>query len=510
MSRADHGRLAKNTVFLYVRLILTLGVSLFTSREVLGILGIEDYGIYSVVAGAITMLSFLNGAMTTGTQRFLSFELGAGRKQELRDVFDAAVLLHLGIALIVLVLAETVGLWLLMEVLTIPTERRAAAHWVFQLALFAFIINIIQVPFVATVIANEKMGLYAHLSILESVVKLISVYILMFTDGDKLIIYGFLNAASCVLIALIYRHVCRLRFPECRGSLRINSPKLREMSSFLGWNTFSHVAVAAGVQGVNVLLNVFFGPAINAARGVAMLASDSIKQFASAFQVASAPQITKTFSAGELDEQSRLILFACKSTLFLLLMLALPVVFEAEGVLEIWLRTPPPDSALFLRLILLDALICTSANPMYYAIMATGEIRRYQLSSALINLGNFVLSWGLLANGFPAYTVFCVLMFISILMLCLRLWFLRQKISFSIMGYIRKVIFPGVRVIVVGAILPILAVMTLDAGLLRLLLTCVASFVGTALAIYLLGLDAQERVFVRGWIAGRVQRLRER
>ena len=508
MSQANHRKLARNTAFLYLRLILTLGISLFTSREVLGILGIEDYGIYSVVAGAIMMLSFLNGAMTAGTQRFLPFELGSGRKNELLDVFNAAAILHYAIAAVVLVLSETVGLWLLTNVLTIPPERRIAAHWVFQLALLTFIVNIVQVPFVATVIANEKMELYAKLSVLESIAKLVNVYILMFIGIDKLIMYGALNAVTSILIAVTYRHICRKRFPECRGTLTTTSPRLREMSAFLGWNTFSHVAVAAGVQGVNVLLNVFFGPAVNAARGVAMLASDSIRQFASAFQVASAPQITKTFSAGEFSEQSRLILFACKSTLFLLLLLSFPVIFEADSVLKMWLRTPPPDSPLFLRLILFDALICTSANPMYYAIMATGEIRRYQVSSALINLGNFGVSWTLLSLGLPAYTVFCVLIFVSILMLCLRLWFLRRKVGFSVREYVSKVIVPGAQVIVVGAILPTLVLMSFAEGFLRLTLTCIASFFGTAFAIYMLGLDAQERAFLRLRLRAQVRRLR--
>lgn len=508
MSQANHGALAKNTVFLYFRLVLTLGISLFTSRQVLAVLGIEDYGIYNVVAGAIVMLSFLNGAMTTSTQRFLSIELGSGRRDGLGQVFGTAVLLHLGVAVVVLLLAETVGLWLLRDVLTIPDARVPAARWVFQFALLSFLLNIIQVPYTAAVVANERMDLFAYLGILDALVKLVNVYILIFVDVDKLVLYGLLNVSASLVITFVYMSICRNRFPECRAPIRLFTPKLKEMFAFVGWNAFSHVAVAAGVYGVNILLNVFFGPVVNAARGIAMLASDTIKQFANAFQVASAPQITKTYASGERDQQRTLVLFACKSTFFLLFLLALPVFMEADRLLRVWLGEPPPDAALFLRLILCDALICTSANPMYYAIMAAGNIGKYQLIGGMINLTNFGVSWILLKNGLPAYSVFCVLIGISFMMLCLRLWFLKRRIEFSVRQYVSKVMIPGVRVLSASIVVPTLLVTNMEDSSIRLALVFIACFLGALLAIYFFGLDQRERSFLRSRIKDRLMKAR--
>lgn len=508
MSQANHGRLAKNTLFLYFRLFLTLAILLYTSRQVLAVLGIEDYGIYNVVAGAIVMLSFLNGAMTTGTQRFLSFELGSGHPDEVRNVFSAAFVLHVAIAAVVLVLAETAGLWLLNNALTIPEGRREAANWVFQFAVLSFIINIVQVPYMATVVAHEKMGIYAYLSVLEVTIKLGNVYILMLVSADKLILYGILNACASFIMIIVYVKICRSRFAECRVAVHSSLGKVREMSAFLGWNALSHVAVAAGVQGVNILLNVFYGPAVNAARGVALLASESIKQFANAFQVAAAPQITKTYSSGEFEQQKSLVLFACKSTFFLLFLVAFPIFLEAETVLGLWLREPPPDAALFLRLILCDALICTSANPMYYAIMATGDIKKYQLFGATINLLNFALCWILLKGGAPAYSVFCVLIIVSMLMLALRLGFLRRKIAFSSREYFHAVVVPGVRVLVVSALVPVGVVLHLSQGLPRFIVVSLLSLGCALAAIYALGLRAEERAFVRGRFLDGLARLR--
>ncbi len=502
------GGLRRTLYFSYFRLVLTLAILLFTSRQVLAVLGVEDYGIYNVVAGAIVMLSFLNGAMTAGTQRFLAFELGAGRNEEIRNVFNAALVLHLAIAAIVIILAETVGIWLLHNVLTIPEDRRSAAYWVFQFAVLAFVFNIIQVPYMATIVAHERMGIYAYLSIFEVSIKLGNVFILMFVDFDKLVLYGILNACANLVIVAVYVGICRKHFPESRIAIRSSLSKIREMSEFLGWNAFASMAVAAGVQGVNVLLNVFFGPVVNAARGVAMLASESIKQFANAFQIAAAPQITKTYSGGEFEEQKTLILFACKSTLFLMLLVALPIFMETEAILGLWLKDPPVDSALFLRLIICDALICSSANPMYYAIMATGNIKGYQLMGAIINMCNFSCCWMILSLGAPAYSVFCVLIVVSVLMLVLRLEFLRRMISFSAGEYVRAVVIPGVRVVVASASLPLIALWYLAAGLPRLLAVGLLGLCCTVSAIYLLGLNVGERTFVREKVIAGFARLR--
>jgi O-antigen/teichoic acid export membrane protein len=496
MSQSNPGKLAKNTFFMYFRLIVVLGVSLFTSQQILVALGIEDYGIYNVVAGVVIMLSFLNGAMATGTQRFLSFELGSGRYDEVKKVFSTALLIHIVIALIIFILAESIGLWLLNNILTIPEGRLDAAYWVFQCSVITFMVTVVQVPYMATIFAQERMGLYAYVSILDVGLKLINVFILVAIDTDKLILYGTLNLSVAFIVALMYIILCRKLFPECRFSLKISGSRIKEITNFVGWNLFAHIASALNVQGSNILLNIFFGPTVNAARGIAMIASGSIQEFVNSFQVASAPQITKTYSSGEIEQEKQLILSACKISFFLLFLLAFPVFLEAELLLKIWLRIPPVDASLFLKLILVDTILCTSAGPMYYAIMATGDIKKYQIIASSVVFGTFATFWIFLELGFPAYFIFYLSILSSLILLRLRLKFLNKMINFSASKYLRVVVLPGFKVILASAALPVFIFANFDEGLLRLFLVCVASFSSTMFSIYLFGLNVEERAFL--------------
>lgn len=508
MSHSNPGKLAKNTLFLYFRLILVLGVSLYTSRLVLAELGIEDFGIHNVVAGVVMMLSFLNGSMAAATQRFLSFELGRGQQEEVRNVFSTAQLIHIAIAVIIFILAETIGVWLLNNVLTIPENRLSAAHWVFQCSVIAFMVTVVQVPYMAAIFAQERMGLYAYVSILDVGFKLANVFILVTLDADKLMLYGVLNLCATVIVALIYATLCWKIFPECRFSLKITGSKIKVMTSFVGWNLSAHIASALSVHGSNILLNVFFGPAVNAARGVAMIASGSIQEFVNSFQIASAPQITKTYSSGEIEQEKVLILSACKITFFLLFLLAFPVFLETDLLLKLWLNAPPAETSLFLKLILVDAMICTSANPMYHAIMATGDIKKYQMIASSFVLGTFLAFWILLELGFPDYSVFCLSILCSLILLGLRLEFLSRMIDFSTAKYFRVVVLPGFKVVLISIIIPIIILLNFDEGLLRLFLVCVGAFSSTIFSVYFLGLNVEERTFLNRKLESVLKRIR--
>ncbi|MBX3616251.1 oligosaccharide flippase family protein [Nitrosomonas sp.] len=496
MSHSNPGKLAKNTLFLYFRLILVLGVSLYTSQQVLAALGIEDYGIHNVVAGVVLMLSFLNGTMASGTQRFLSFELGRGQHEEVKKVFSTALLIHIVIALIIFLLAETIGLWFLYHVLEIPEDRLNAAHWVFQCAVVTFMITVIQVPYLAAIFAQERMGIYAYISLLDVAIKLINVFILVSANADKLILYGILNLCAAFLLASIYVIACRRIFPECRHFSEFSASKIREMFNFVGWNLSAHLASAFNAHGSNILLNIFFGPATNAARGIAMVASNSIQEFVNNFQVASAPQITKTYSAGEIEEEKLLILSSCKISFFLLLLLVLPVFLETDFLLKIWLKNPPAETSLFLKLILIDAMICTSATPMYHAIMATGNIRNYQLIASAVVFGTFLTFWILLELDFPSYSVFCLAIISSLVLLQLRLRFLYGMINFSTLRYFQVVVLPGLKVALLSAILPLILFINLEEGFLRLFLVSAAGFCGAVIFIFYWGLNHNERAFL--------------
>ena len=497
MSHSNPGQLAKNTLFLYFRLILVLGVSLFTSREVLSALGVEDYGIYNVVAGLVTMLAFLNSAMATGTQRYLSFEIGKDSQCELRTVFSTAQWIHLAIAGVIFILAETVGLWLLNHVLTIPESRIAAANWAYQCSIVAFMFAILQVPYIAAMIAWERMGIYAYLGILDVALKLAIVFILTLGGRDKLELYAALQLLATAAMTAVYVFLCRRSFPECRAFRLFSREKVREMAAFVGWNMAANIAAVLSNQGSNVLLNVFFGPQINAGRGIAMQVSGSILGFVGSFQVASAPQITKTYSAGQIEEEKKLISFACKVTFFLMLVIALPVFLETDIVLGVWLKNPPESASLFLKLVLIDTLVCTSANPMFHAIMATGNIKKYQIVSSCIVMGSFAASWLLLHAGSPASVVFLVAIVVSMILLQNRVQFLSNEIGYSFSTYLKFVALPGVKVMLAGAVLPVVLHLSIDDGLPRLGAVVVSSALCIAGAAFLFGMNQEEALFVR-------------
>jgi O-antigen/teichoic acid export membrane protein len=503
MSHANPGRLFKNTIFLYFRMILVLGVSLYTSRVVINALGIEDFGIYNVVAGTVTLIAFLNSAMATGTQRFLSFELGRENPTESRSIFSTAMLIHLGVAILIFIIAETLGVWIVNHVLTIPEARLDAANWILQCAIFGLIVNIVQVPYTAVIISRERMNVYAYMSFVDVAAKLGIVFMLGVGEFDKLKLYGTLYAASGILVALLYALYCRKSFRECRLTTEISWPKMREMTSFVGWNLSAHIASVLSNQGVNMLLNMHFGPAINAARGVAMQASGTIQGFVGNVQAASAPQIVKTYSAGEFEQEKKLILFTCKITFCLMFLFALPVFLEARTVLELWLNTPPPEAAGFLKLILIDALICTSANPMFHAIMATGRIKTYQIICSSVVMGGVLLAWLLLSRGFAAHVVFYISILVSIFLLWRRLVFLKQEIGFSFMVYRKALLMPALKIITVSAVIPVWIHFSMPESLSRFMWVTLAAFTITPLAILWLGLQKNEVAFLKAKISAK-------
>lgn len=503
MSHANAERLFKNTIFLYFRLILVLGVSLYTSRIVIGTLGITDYGIYNVVAGTVTMIAFLNSAMATGTQRFLSFELGKDQPSESRRIFSTAMLIHLGVAAVVFILAETLGVWIVNHVLTIPEDRMDAANWILQCAIVGLMVNIIQVPYIAVIISRERMNVYAYMSFVDVGSKLAIVFMLGIGGFDTLKLYGTLLAASGILVAFLYALYCRKSFHECRFTSEISWTKIREMTSFVGWNLSAHVASVLSNQGVNMLLNMHFGPAINAARGVAMQASGTIQGFVGNVQAASAPQIVKTYAAGEIEQEKKLIVFACKITFFLLFLMALPVFLEARTVLELWLKTPPPEASLFLKLILIDALICTSANPMFHAIMATGRIKNYQIICSSVVVGGVLIAWLLLASGFSAHVVFYVAILVSVFLLWRRLVFLKQEIGFSFKVYRKVLLVPALKIMAVSAVIPVWIHLSMSESISRFLWVAIAAFTITPLAILWLGLQKNEIAFLKAKITAK-------
>jgi len=497
MSHTNHGRLFKNTIFLYFRLFLVLGVSLYTSRIVLNALGIENYGIYNVVAGSVGLVAFLNSAMATSTQRFLSYEIGKGISGETSGVFSTAIFIHAGIAVLIFLAGHFLGRWLVNDILNIPPERLEAANWVLHCAILSLMVSVIQVPYTAVILSRERMDVYAYMSLLEVGAKLAIASALSLTTHDPLKLYTLLLFSTSLIVALIYAFYCHSAFAECQITRHLCIKRFKEMGSFVGWSLSSHIASVLSTQGVNMLLNIYFGPTVNAARGVAVQASGSLSGLFRNVQVASAPQIVKTYSAGQIGETNKLITFTCKISIFLIFILALPIFLEVDQVLNLWLVNPPTHTAIFIKLILIDSLINTSSYPMFQAIMATGHIKRYQLISSIAVIMGVLLTWFLLSNGAPPHSAFTTTIGISTFLFWQRLNFLNDNLHFSLRRYFQHVILPATKVMLAGGLIPMLVHINLPESTLRLGIVTLATFILTPVAVILFGLQKNETDLLR-------------
>ena len=346
----NNKRIAKNTLALYARMLFTMAVSLYTSRVVLNTLGVEDYGLYNVVGGFVAMFSFFNAAMASATQRYMNFELGRGDNARLHKVFCTSINIHAIISGVVLLLAETVGLWFVYTKLSIPPERFSAALWVYHASVLASVVMVMSIPYNAAIIAHERMGAFAYISVLEVTLKLLIVYMLVVTDIDKLKLYAVLMLLVQLLIRLIYGRYSGRNFAETHYRRMWDGALFREMTGFAGWNLFGNIAAVAFTQGLNVLLNMFFGPTVNAARGIAVQVQNAIKGFCVNFQTALNPQITKSYASDDMAYMHKLIFTSSKFSYYLLLLLSLPVILETPVILKWWLGIVPGHTVAFVRL----------------------------------------------------------------------------------------------------------------------------------------------------------------
>lgn len=455
-SSENNKRIAKNTLFLYMRMVLIMAVTLYTSRVVLAELGIDDYGVYMVVGGVVAMFSFLNSCMSTATQRFLNFELGNpdSSLSRLRDVFSTSVSIHLVICLSVVVLAETVGLWFVNHKLVIPEESMAGANIVYQAAIASFCVTIMQVPFNAAIIAHEKMQIYALVSIVEALFKLGIAYMLIVLKEDRLAWYGVMVLAVHLVIALIYAVICLRKFRECTLRPRYIPGKFQEMLKFAGWNLFGSIAWLVRGQGMGIILNIFFGPALNAAKGVADQVSSAVNNLNSNFQVALNPQITKNYASGKIQEMELLAYRGIKFSCLLLWLMALPIILNVNEILDIWLEKVPEYSSIFVILILLDVISGSLfGSPFMTSLAATGNIRTYQISVSCVLLMILPAAYVALRCGMPPQSIFYLNILFSFLSGCLRFWFCRHQINFSARFYLRYAFLPVI-ILILTTLLP--------------------------------------------------------
>ena len=493
--KADNARLAKNTMFLYFRMIFIMAVTLYTSRVVLRVLGVEDFGIFNVVAGVVAMFGFLNSSMSATTQRFISFSLGRG-DDNLNKVFSTCVLTHALIALGVLVLVESVGLWFLYNKMIIPEVRMDAAFWVFQFSVLSTVVTVMSIPFNADIIAHEKMSAFAYISIVEVCLKLLIVFLLDVGNIDKLVLYGFLLLLVQCGIFLTYMGYCLRHFKESRFRFVYEKKLFSEVFSFAGWNLWGYLASILYTQGLNILLNVFFGPVVNAARGLANQVDGAIRLFASNFQMAINPQIVKTYAAKDLESMHKLVFRSSKFSFFLLLALSLPVMIEAPVILRLWLSTVPDWTASFLRLMLVVVIVDSVANPLMTSAAATGRIKLYQSVLGGIQLLIVPVAYVVLRMGGEPNSVFVVHICICLIAFAVRLFIVRGMIGLSIKKYLMEVCVKSGVVTVVATVLPLTLYFSITNSLLSAIVVVFVSLGSVAVSAYAIGLTKNERVFV--------------
>lgn len=477
-------------------MFLLMLITLYTSRVVLSILGVEDFGIYNVVGGVVAMFSVISGSLSAAISRFITYELGKGDKDKLMRIFSSSVTIQLGLGLIILILAESIGVWFLNTKMTIPTGRIYAANWVFQLSILTFIINLISVPYNAAIIAHEKMSAFAYISILEVVAKLIIVYMLLWSPFDKLIFYAILMTSVALIIRFVYGYYCKRHFEECTYHFIFDKELLKKMFGFAGWNFIGATSAVLRDQGGNIVINLFCGPTVNAARGIAYQVNNAISGFVSNFMMALNPQITKSYASGEKEYMMTLIYQGARLSFYILLILSLPVIINAHYILTLWLKIVPEHTTLFVQLVLIFAMSESISNPLITAMLATGNIRNYQIVVGGLQIMNLPISYILLKNGCMPETVLIVAICISQCCLAARLYMLKGMIGLSVRKYVSKVYFNVFAVTILSAIIPCISSYYLSETFINFIMICVISVICTFMVIYFVGCNRNERQFI--------------
>jgi O-antigen/teichoic acid export membrane protein len=496
----DTKRIAKNTMMLYIQMFFSMIVSLYTSRVLLNALGVSDFGTYNVVGGLVAMFSLISSSLSGSVSRFITYELGKGGDyNNVRRIFSTSLLIHIGLAAIVVLAMETIGVWFLNAKMVIAPDRLTAANWVFQGSIVSFTFGILGVPYNATIIAHEKMGAFAYINILQVILNLINVVFIAYSPWhfDRLICYALLTVGVSVLVQLVYMVYCRRKFEECYSLKLIWDNNIwKGIAGFSVWNFIGSLASRLKWDGVNILLNLFFGTIINAARGIAGSVNGAVTSFVSNFMTALNPQITKSYAAGDRDYLYSLINKGARYSYYIVLILVLPIMFEMSFVLTLWLKKFPEHTVAFTSLALILSLCDSLANPLITAQLATGKVKRFQLTVGGFLMLNFPLSYVFLKLGFIPEVVFIIAIVLSFLSLYIRLLFLRHDIGLSIFSFIFKVCGNVLLVTIISAILPAIICYNFHDGLLRFFIVVIVSLVCTTTAIFFIGCSASEREFI--------------
>lgn len=495
-SIANNKRIAKNTILLYVRMFIMMAVGLFTSRIILDALGVSDYGVYNVIGGLATMFSVLTGAMSVATSRFLTFALGSGDNNLLRNTFVTAVNIHLIIAAAIVVIAEIGGIWMLNNQLNIPADRMDAANIVLQFSIATFVINLINVPYTSSIISHERMGIYAYFSLFDVFVKLGIVYVLYFTSSDRLVVYALLLCLANLATQIINWVYCKRKFTECRYSFSIDKQLLKKMFGFIGWAFWGNAAVVLKDQGMTLLLNIFCGTLVNAAQGVANQVNATVNRFVSNFMTAVNPQITKLYASGDYEAMNKLIVRSTKLSAFLLLILIVPIIVNIDDILALWLVEVPKHTGSFVTLILFYSFMDCFTGGLITGILANGKIKTYEIALTVTYILNIVLAFVSLKMGMPPEIIYVLLIVFKMTVLCIQLWLGRNMFRLPLRTYLKAMTRHVLPILVIGLLLILIPWHEISGVITRISLSVLSVEVALMLSVYTIGLEMKERGFI--------------
>lgn len=495
MSSVNSKQIAKNTFFLYVRMLLLLGVSLYTSRIILKVLGIDDYGIYNLIAGFVTFLAFISNALVSAMQRYFNVALGKNDVQNYKDVFSMSINILVGFSFLILLVGETLGLWFVTRHLNIPLERYGAAMWVYQISLLTFIANTLRTPFHASIIAHEKMSFYAYVSLLEVFLRLGMVFLLTVISGDHLIMYALLYLLVIVLVNAIYMIYCRNRFHECRYEFKKDKVLLKDLMSFSGWTLMGQASVVIKNQGEAILINRFFTVAANAAMGVASQVANALEMFVSNFQTAFNPQLIQSYASKDYESHKNLLFRASKFSYFLLLIMLIPIVANIDFILNLWLEEVPKYTNYFVTFILISYLFNALSTPFFTSLNAAGKIRKYQITLSAIFLCGLGLIFFILKGGAKPYMISVIAILIQFALLIARIYYAHKCVLFSYICFFKDVILKVSIVTFLSLLAPSL-LHDCSNSILQHILTIAFETISTGLIILVFGMSKTERQII--------------
>lgn len=494
----DNKRIAKNTGLLYIRQLLTLALSLYTSRLTLQVLGETDFGVYATVAGFTALLSTLTTSFASGTQRFITFELGRGNIDGLNRVYCTAINIHIFLSLLLVIFGETFGIWFIFNKMSVPDDRLMTAFWVFQLTIAGTILTLINAPNNAEIIAHEDMGVWALVSILDAVFRCIGVLVLSYLHFDRLLIYAIIIFAVQFILRVICLEWCTRRYEEANFKFIWDKQLIKSMLSVTGWTGLNNLAVTGFIQGVNILLNVFFGPVMNAAYTIAMQAYSGIRQFCASFQLASNPQIVKLYSIGEIEKMQSLVISVCRLSFFMIFFLSFPFLLNAEFILKLWLKDVPAHTQSFFSLLIIFAYFDVFAYPMDIAAQATGKLKKYSLLVSITFISILFFSYLAFAYGATPESIYYIAIVITFICVIIRLVCLNKLIRLSIYSFIKDVLFKSITVALLALSLPFGLKYIFSDNLISIIISFIVSFLSSLVSIYFLGLNVSEKHLIKG------------